>query len=95
MRGDVVMSEKEPKRFEDWEEVDCNECERYWLNQCDGAKTLGKGSNLPCTSFLATRKVVIPLQIKALQNENKSVTKCIVLLSLIELIHILIHLFGG
>lgn len=88
------MSDK-PKIFEDWEEVDCNNCERYWLNQCDGAKTHGKGSNLPCTSFLATRSIVIPEQIKSLQEENMRTRVCIVLLSLIELIHILIHSFGG
>lgn len=90
----MSASHKE-KIFEDWEEVDCNECERWWLNQCDGAKTHGKGSKLTCTSFLATRKVVIPLQIKALQKANKGMMRCVILLSVVELLHILIHLFGG
>lgn len=53
-----------PKRFEDWEDVDCNECERYWDSSCDG---VSKGSYKPCNSFLATRSVVIPAKIKALE----------------------------
>ncbi len=89
------MSEKTPKRFEDWEEVDCNECERYWLNQCDGAKTHGKGSKLTCTSFLATRNVVIPEQIKSLQKENIRTRVCIILLAFGMILHCLTHIFGG
>lgn len=58
----------EQKRFEDWTEVDCSECERWWTSQCDGAK---KGSRTPCNSFLATRSIVIPEQIKDLQRANK------------------------
>ena len=54
----------ETKRFSDWQEVDCNECAHYWDSSCDGSC---KGSKKPCTSFLATRSVVIPLQIKALR----------------------------
>ena len=57
------------KRFEDWEEVECNECERYWLNQCDGVKPSNKAQKVPCNSFLATRSVVIPEQIKKLNYE--------------------------
>ena len=54
-----------PKRFEDWQEVDCNECSHYWDSSCDGAS---KGSKKQCNSFLATRTVVIPEKIKALEN---------------------------
>lgn len=59
------MSE-EKKRFDEWE-VDCNTCERYWLNQCDGAKCGSKAKKQPCNSYLASRKVVIPQQIKSLE----------------------------
>jgi hypothetical protein len=63
------MSTKQPtKRFEDWEEVNCNECEHYWTNSCDGVK---KGSKIACNSFLATRSIIIPLQIKSLQRAFK------------------------
>lgn len=54
------------KRFEDWTTVDCNECEHYWTNSCDGAC---KGSQKPCNSFLATRSVIIPEQIKSLRSQ--------------------------
>lgn len=87
-----------PKRFEEWEEVDCNQCERYWLNQCDGVtprKTHEKGSKMPCSSFLATRKVVIPLQIKRLQNEIKWLKIGIVSIAIIDLIFTLLLIFGG
>lgn len=53
------------KRFDDYMEVDCNDCEHYWDNSCDGASV---GSQRVCNSFLATRKVVIPAQIKSLEN---------------------------
>lgn len=55
------MSEK---RFSDWIEVNCAECEHWWTNTCDGVP---KGSTKPCNSYLATRNVVIPLQIKSLK----------------------------
>ena len=54
------------KRFEEWEKVDCNECERWWTNQCDGANIHEKRSKRLCNSFLATRSVIIPEQIKRL-----------------------------
>ena len=53
-----------PKRFEDWEQVDCNECARYYDSSCDG---VSKDSKKPCNSYLATRDVVIPHQIKTLE----------------------------
>lgn len=56
------------KRFEDWQDVNCNECEHYWNNTCDG---VCKGSQKPCNSFLATRSVVIPAQLNALRTHLK------------------------
>lgn len=52
------------KRFEDWEQVDCNDCSHYWDSSCDG---VSKGSRTPCNSFLATRSVVLPEKIKQLE----------------------------
>ena len=57
-------NQDQPKRFEDWIEVDCNECAMYWDSSCDGSQ----GPQKPCNSFLPTRRVVIPGQIKALEN---------------------------
>ena len=65
-----------PKIFEDWEEIDCNECARYWDSSCDG---VGKDSKRHCTSYLATRSVVIPLQVKALRNHIRWLYGMIVL----------------
>lgn len=53
-----------PKRFEEWEEVDCNECSHYWDSSCDGAS---KGSKIGCTSYLATRSIVVPEKLKKLE----------------------------
>ena len=53
----------ESKRFEDWEQVECNECARYWDSSCDG---VNKDSKKPCNSYLATRSIVLPEKIKKL-----------------------------
>lgn len=84
--------EKEPKRFSEWVEVDCNECQRYWDNSCDGCKSTLKGSKTPCNSFLATRSVVIPGEIKQLKKAVKglktafAILACIVLCIIIKVI---------
>ena len=57
------------KRFEEWEEIDCNDCSHYWDSSCDGAT---KGSRVGCNSYLATRSIVIPERLNALE---KRVTK--------------------
>lgn len=64
------------KRFEDWEKVDCNECARYWDSSCDG---VSKGSSKPCNSYLATRSVVIPARLKALEKSNKWLRICCII----------------
>ena len=92
------MSKNTSKRFEDWEEVDCNECVHWWDNSCDGVtprKMNEKGSKMPCNSFLATRNVVIPLQIKSLQRANTRMRVCISLLIVADILHCLVHIFGG
>lgn len=62
----------ETKRiFDDFQRVDCNDCAHYWDSSCDGVNCSVKGSSKPCTSFLATRSVVIPLQIKAIVGHLK------------------------
>lgn len=60
-------NETKPKRFE-FPEVDCNECEHYWVNQCDGSNL---GSKRLCKEFLATRQSNIPLEIKSLREALK------------------------
>lgn len=73
----------EQKRFEDWVEVDCNECARYWDSSCDAVQ----GSQRPCNSFLATRSVVIPHKIESLQKGIKRLTVAVVLLAVSVILH--------
>lgn len=54
------------KRFDEWTPVDCNDCELWWINRCDGVQ---KGKEKVCKSFMAVRRVDIPQQIKTLKSE--------------------------
>lgn len=79
--------------FDDWNElVECNDCTHYWNDTCDG---VNKGSQKRCTSFLATRSVVIPAQVKALQNALKWLTVGIIFETLWIVIMTLFMLVGG
>lgn len=80
-----------PKRFEDWEEVDCNECTHYWDSSCDGAS---KGSRIGCNSFLATRRVVIPERLNALEKHVRDLRFGVILSYIVLLVHLVLHLFG-
>ena len=82
----------EQKRFENWEEVDCNDCACYWDNSCDGVIP---PSQKLCNSFKATRRIVIPAQIKALEKRVKWLAIGCLCANLAVLIHILTHIFGG
>lgn len=55
---------KDKRKIFDETFVDCNECEKYYLSQCDGVK---RGKNKRCTSFIATRGVIIPQRLKCLE----------------------------
>ena len=81
----------EHKRFEDWEEVDCNECARYWDSSCDA---VDKDSKRHCTSYLATRSIVIPLQIKALRSHIIWLYGMIILEG-ITIVICLVNIVGG
>lgn len=82
----------EQKRFENWEEVSCNECGRYWEDSCDGVK---KGSRKPCNSFIASRKVSIPGQIKELQDDVKRLRWSLILADIVILLHLVTYLIGS
>ena len=72
-----------PKRFDEWEEVDCNECTHYWDSSCDG---VSRGSRIGCNGFLATRNVVIPEKINELKTDILAVKVgygvCIIMLTI-------------
>ena len=55
----------EKKVFDDYQ-VDCNECQHYWTDNCDSVPV---GKTKQCKSFIATRTTDIPKQIGKLKNE--------------------------
>lgn len=81
-----------PKRFEDYPTVDCNDCQEYWNDTCDGVP---QGSQRPCNSFKATRSIVIPARIKNLEKRTSDLAVGLILTGGALVIHSLIHLFGG
>lgn len=87
--------EKASKRFDDFIPVDCNECSHYWDSSCDGAS---KGARVGCNSYSATRNVVIPERLKALEKRVHWLTWCVgfLLVNVIALIfaYILAHGMG-
>jgi hypothetical protein len=85
------------KRFEDFPTTECDNCERYWINQCDGTEINSKGSNASCNSFLPTRKVLIPQEIETLKKRLKMLEIEVLLMSVITIITsvVLANLFGG
>lgn len=63
--------EAENKFFDSWD-VDCNSCQEYYNNTCDGSK-IGKTVN--CKSYYATRKTDLPQRIDENKNEIKRLYK--------------------
>ena len=85
------------KIFDEFPKIDCNDCVHYWDNTCDSPNTLQKGSKTLCNSFIATRNIVIPLQIKRLQKGVKLLIIASVILgvvSTVTLVLILLLIFG-
>lgn len=80
-----------PKRFEDWAKVDCNECGRYWTDQCDGT---AKDSTKPCNSFLATRNVVIPERLNQLERRVKWLTVTLACIVGVDVCGLIVGLIG-
>lgn len=85
------MAEKD-KIFDDYTPVDCNQCEAWWLNTCEGVK---KGSEKRCTAFKAVRRVDIPLEIESLRKAVKRLRMAGLLVSASFLIHLVVYIFGG
>ena len=80
----------EQKRFEEWE-VKCNECARYWDSSCDG---VCKDDKKTCMSYVATRSVVIPAQIRTLQEDVKHLRKHLVIIYIIQMIWTVAYIMG-
>lgn len=63
--------------FDDYSDVkECTDCQHWWLNQCDGVST---DRTRPCNSFLATRRVKLPEEVKRLRTLVYWLSACNVL----------------
>ena len=76
------------KIFDEYE-VECNNCQRYWLDQCDATKV---DDTKPCNSYIATRKMDIPDKVKVLDDKVKSLGTCVTITMVILAFHLLSHL---
>lgn len=78
------------KVFDDFPTVDCEECEHWQLNKCDGVSV---GSERSCTAFKAVRRLNTPYEIKMLQKGYKDLTRASILNAIgiiaLALIHII------
>lgn len=81
----------EPKRFEEWKDVECDECARYWDSSCDGVP---QDAHKPCRSFVANRRVSIEGRVNALENAVHSLRINILCTAVPLILHILFHLMG-
>lgn len=80
-----------PKRFDEWEQVDCHECTHYWDNSCDGVP---KDSKKQCSSYVATRSIVLPERIKELEQDVHNLTISNTILGITLILSILCHIVG-
>lgn len=67
------------KVFDDFPTVDCEECEHWQLNKCDGTPV---GSERSCTAYKAIRRLNTPYEIKMLQKGYKDLTRASIINSI-------------
>ena len=84
-----MVMEDAVKIFDDYESVDCNQCDSWWTNTCDGVK---KGTERHCTAFKAVRRVDIPLEIERLRKAVKWLIFSLVCLGISQLLHLATHI---
>ena len=70
--------------FDDFPKVDCNDCENYYTNACDGAL---QGSERHCKTFLATRGVNLPKRLSELEKDVKAYGVHILLIYILLMIN--------
>ena len=78
----------ENKIFDEFQ-VDCNTCESYWDNQCDGVKV---GTKRNCTSYKATRKVDVVQEVSNLKFKVKWLRVSVLCVELAMIIHLVGHI---
>jgi hypothetical protein len=82
---------EDKKVFDDFPRVDCYDCQHYWRDTCDGVPV---GSEKPCNSFVATRRVDLLAQIKSLRKRVDGLNWAFIFLAISILIHYLVSLHG-
>lgn len=80
----------ENKIFEEYK-VDCNNCESYWTDQCDGVSCSSKDGKR-CTAYRAIRRVNIPEQIDKLKRNFDRIEKFTMFMTILFMLHLLCHL---
>jgi hypothetical protein len=88
---DTKNSAAERKIFDDYE-VECNECEKYWCNQCDGVKP---NQRRKCTSYVAVKRVDIPKRVDQNYQEINHLKTWLVISNIALIIHIILDLLVG
>lgn len=79
------------KRFDEWNKVDCEDCSYWWDNSCDGVP---QGSQRLCTTFLATRRVVMFEKLKRLEKLFRWLLGGYIGLSVILILHMVFQVMG-
>ena len=78
------------KVFDDFPTVDCEECEHWQINRCDGHSV---GTEASCTAFKVVRRLNTPYEIKMLQKGYKDLTRASIINGIgiiaLALIHII------
>lgn len=69
--------------------VDCNDCQHYWDDSCDGVP---KDDIRPCTAFKATKRTDIPVQLEKLSKNQNEHSKHLIWVEIILILHLLNHL---
>ena len=87
-----MANNAENKRFEEWEDVSCNECVHYWDSSCDGVP-VDKRRN--CTAYKASRTVSIPAEIESLNKRVKCLSICLAIVGAALLLFEIAYLIGG
>lgn len=76
------MTTSRSKIFDDYE-VECNDCQHYWDDTCDGVPI---GTKRKCDSFIATRTTDIPLQLSFVKKKVDRLKIAIAIVGVIDII---------
>ena len=81
------------KMFDDYIPVDCNDCQHYWNDACDGVQAADR--EVPCTSYIATRTSDIPKRIERLEKNVKELYTNSIVYGVIIIAMLVVDLIWG